>query len=89
MTARGRTMSQAERSATRPCDEIETPDADILTAMVTLAGDAFVAAFSHSLEGSINLRDVAGDVRCLSGEPPTSDQPDQEQSRRERRRDQC
>ena len=55
-------MSQAERSATRPCDEIENPDADILTAMVTLAGDAFVAAFSHSLEGSINLRDVAGDV---------------------------
>lgn len=69
--------------------EIEDPDADILTAMVNLARNAFVAAFSHSLEGSINLRDVATDVRCLSGEPPASDQQDQEQSRRERRRDQC
>ena len=69
--------------------EIENPDVDILTAMVNLARNAFVAAFSHSLEGSINLRDVATDVRCLSGEPPSSDQPDQEQSRRERRRDQC
>jgi hypothetical protein len=49
---------------------------------------AFVAAFSHSLEGSINLRDVASDVRCL-GDPPAEAQPDEERSRRERRRDRC
>jgi hypothetical protein len=69
--------------------EIENPDAGILTAIVNLARNAFVAAFSRSLEGSITLRDVASDVRCLSGEPPASAQPDEEQSRRERRRDQC
>lgn len=69
--------------------EIEDPDVDILTAMVNLARNAFIAAFSHSLEGSISLRDVATDVQCLSGEPPESDQPDRDRSRRERRRDQC
>ena len=69
--------------------ELEDPDVDLLTTMVNLLRNAFVAAFSHSLEGSINLRDVASDVRCLSGEPPSSEQPDQEPSRRERRRDRC
>jgi hypothetical protein len=56
---------------------------------VNLVRNAFIAAFSHSLEGSITLRDVASDVRCLSGEPPAAGEPDEEQSRRERRRDQC
>jgi hypothetical protein len=69
--------------------EIENPDVDILQTMVNLLRNAFVAAFSRSLEGSINLGDVASDVRCLSGEPPAEEQPDAEQSRRERRRDQC
>ncbi len=69
--------------------EITEPDVDVLTAMVNLLRNAFVAAFSHSLEGSITLRDVASDVRCLSGEPPAEEQPDEEQSRRERRRDRC
>ena len=69
--------------------EIAEPDVDVLTTMVNLMRNAFVAAFSHSLEGSITLRDVATDVRCLSGEPPATEQPDQEQSRRERRRDRC
>ncbi len=69
--------------------EITEPDVDVLTAMVNLMRNAFVAAFSHSLEGSITLRDVATDVRCVSGEPPAAEQPDQEQSRRERRRDRC
>jgi hypothetical protein len=70
--------------------EIENPEAGIVTAIVNLARNAFVAAFSHSLEGSITLRDVASDVRCLEGEPPAAEQPDQEQgSRRERRRDRC
>jgi hypothetical protein len=69
--------------------EIEDPSVDLLATMVNLLRNAFVAAFSHSLDGSITLRDVATDVRCLSGEPPAQDQPDEEQSRRERRRDQC
>ena len=69
--------------------ELAEPDVDLVTTIVNLMRNAFVAAFSHSLEGSINLRDVASDVRCLSGEPPAEDQPDQEQSRRERRRDRC
>lgn len=70
--------------------EIENPDIDILTTMVNLMRNAFVAAFSHSLEGSINLRDVASDVRCLEGEPRAAEQADREEgSRRERRRDRC
>jgi hypothetical protein len=69
--------------------EIENPDAGVLTAIVNLARNAFVAAFSRSLEGSITLRDVASDVRCLAGEPPAEEQPDEEQSRRERRRARC
>ena len=69
--------------------EFENPSPDILTAMTNLLRNAFVAAFSHSLEGSITLRDVATDVRCLAGEPPAEQQPDQEESRRERRRDRC
>ncbi len=69
--------------------EFENPSPDILTAMANLLRNAFVAAFSHSLEGSITLRDVATDVRCLAGEPPAEEQPDEEQSRRERRRDRC
>jgi hypothetical protein len=69
--------------------EIQQPDAELLPAMINLLRNAFVAAFSHSLEGSISLRDVASDVRCLQGEPPAENQPDREQSRRERRRDRC
>ena len=53
---------------------------------VVLLRTALVAAFSNSLEGSITLRDIASDVRCLSGEPPAEEQPDQKQSRRERNR---
>jgi hypothetical protein len=69
--------------------EIMEPDVDLLTTMVNLLRNAFVAAFSHSFEGSITLRDVATDVRCLSREQPAAEQPDQDQSRRERRRDRC
>jgi Domain of Unknown Function (DUF748) len=69
--------------------EFEDPSPEVVTAIVNLLRNAFVAAFSHSLEGSITLRDVATDVRCLTGEPPAEEQPDQEQSRRERRRDRC
>lgn len=69
--------------------ELTDPDVDLVTTIANLLRNAFVAAFSHSLEGSINLRDVAGDVRCLSGEPAAEEQPDGESSRRERRRDDC
>jgi hypothetical protein len=68
---------------------IENPQAGILAAIVNLARNAFIAAFSHSLEGSITLRNVASDVRCLSGEPPAEQQPDEEAARDERRRDRC
>lgn len=37
---------------------IEDPDADILATIVSVLRNAFVAAFSRSLEGSISLRDV-------------------------------
>jgi hypothetical protein len=69
--------------------ELTDPDVGLLTTITNLLRNAFVAAFSHSLEGSINLRDVASDVRCLSGEPPAAEQPDNESSRQERKRDQC
>ena len=69
--------------------EFEDPSPEVVTAIVNLLRNAFVAAFSHSLEGSISLRDVATDVRCLAGEPPAEQQRDQEQSPRERRRDRC
>jgi hypothetical protein len=53
--------------------EIEDPDVDVLTTMANLLRNAFVAAFSHSLEGSINLRDVAGDVLGDDSEADGSD----------------
>jgi hypothetical protein len=68
--------------------EIEDPDVDVLTTMANLLRNAFVAAFSHSLEGSINLRDVAGDVLGDDSEADGSDdsqQREQGPSRRERR----
>jgi hypothetical protein len=68
--------------------EIEDPDIDLLTTMVNLMRNAFVAAFSHSLEGSINLRDVAGEVLGDDSAAESSDaaqQPEDGSSRRERR----
>jgi hypothetical protein len=68
--------------------EIENPDVDLLTTMANLLRNAFVAAFSHSLEGSINLRDVAGEVLGDDSAADGSDaapQPEDEPSRRERR----
>jgi hypothetical protein len=67
--------------------EIENPDADILTAMVNLMRNAFVAAFSHSLEGSITLRDVASDVRSLVDDPEAAQEPDKGEPSRDERRE--
>jgi hypothetical protein len=67
--------------------ELTEPDVDLLTTIVNLLRNAFVSAFSRSFEGSITLRDVARDVRGLSGEPRADEQPDGEESTRERRRD--
>src|SRR5690349_4234153 len=64
--------------------EITDPDVDVLTALINLLRNAFVAAFSHSLEGSINLRDVASDVRGFGNEPQEAEV-DREPTRRERR----
>ena len=67
--------------------QFEDPKVDVLTTIVNLLRNAFVAAFSHSLEGSINLRDVASDVSRFGDqvEPSQDTQQDHEQSRRERR----
>lgn len=39
--------------------ELQNPDAELLPAVVNLLRNAFVAAFTHSLEGSVSLEDVA------------------------------
>jgi hypothetical protein len=72
--------------------EFQDPQVDVLTAIVNLLRNAFVAGFAHSFDGSINLRDVASDVRSFGDEAePSQDaqsdhaQSDREQSRRERR----
>ena len=62
----------------------------ILTTIVNLLRNAFVAGFSHSFEGSISLRNVASDVSRFGEtvEPPKgeTDQTQQtDQSSRERR----
>jgi hypothetical protein len=41
--------------------ELESPDADLLSTFVNLSRNAFVAAFSHSIEGRISMKDVTGD----------------------------
>lgn len=38
--------------------ELEDPEADLLATAVNLLRNAFVSAFSHSLEGKVGLRDV-------------------------------
>jgi hypothetical protein len=38
--------------------ELDNPDAGVLAAGVNLLRNAFVAAFTHSLEGSVSLEDV-------------------------------
>lgn len=53
--------------------EIEDPDAGVLTAIVNLMRNAFVVAFARSLEGTITLRDVASDLRCLDGDAASED----------------
>jgi hypothetical protein len=72
--------------------EFQDPQVDVLTAIVNLLRNAFVAGFAHSFDGSINLRDVASEVRSFGDEAePAEDtqsdraQSDREQSRRERR----
>jgi len=67
--------------------EIENPDAGVLAAIVNLMRNAFVAAFAHSLEGTITLRDVAGDVRCLDGAAGDDECEDDGEERRDRNED--
>jgi hypothetical protein len=61
---------QREQVATRiPLSgEFENPRAGVLAAVVNLVRNAFVAAFAHSLEGSISLRNVGAEVECLNTE---------------------
>jgi len=44
--------------------DVENPKAGLLAAMVNLGRNAFVAAFSHSLEGSVSLHDTGVDAQC-------------------------
>lgn len=56
--------------------EIEDPQAGIVATLVNLLRNAFVAAFAHSLEGSVSLRDVAQDVTCLNADQEEPEQED-------------
>ena len=64
---------QEEQVATRIpfSGNLDNPRAGVLAALVNLVRNAFVAAFAHSLEGSISLRDVGEDVECLNAEGKT------------------
>src|SRR5690606_6313667 len=65
--------------------ELENPDAGLLPAIVNLARNAFVAAFAHSLEGSIDFDDVAPAARCLGDEAEAAcEKDDVERTERER-----
>ena len=48
--------------------EFENPDAGVLPAIVNLLRNAFVGAFAHSLEGSIDFGDVGEEAACLQPE---------------------
>ncbi len=50
---------------------LDDPRAGILAALVNLVRNAFVAAFAHSLEGSVSLRDVGEHLECPSTEGKT------------------
>jgi hypothetical protein len=54
--------------------EYENPRVSIIEAVVNLLRNAFVAAFAHSLEGTVSLRNVAEDVRTF-GEPQDPPEP--------------
>ena len=47
--------------------EYENPRVGLIEAILNLLRNAFVAAFAHSLEGTVSLRDVAEDVRTQGG----------------------
>jgi hypothetical protein len=38
--------------------ELDDPDAEIMSAVVNLLRNAFVAAFTHSIEGTVDIEDV-------------------------------
>jgi hypothetical protein len=69
--------------------DIEDPKAGILVAIVNLARNAFVAAFSHSLEDSITLRDAAEDVRCLNGPEDPNSSGKSEPVKKHKKKDPC
>jgi hypothetical protein len=55
--------------------ELEDPDAGVVPAIVNLLRNAFIAGFAHSLEGSIDLRDVGEAQTCLSPDDNNADTP--------------
>jgi hypothetical protein len=57
--------------------ELEDPDAGVLPAIVNLLRNAFIAGFAHSLEGSIDFRDVGEDVSSPEPDDNNKDTPDE------------
>jgi hypothetical protein len=52
--------------------EYENPRAGILEAMVNLLRNAFIGAFAHSLQGTIDFRDVGEEVACFESDAQRS-----------------
>jgi hypothetical protein len=55
--------------------ELEDPDAGVLPAIVNLLRNAFITGFAHSLEGSIDFRDVGEAVKCVEPGDNNADTP--------------
>ena len=64
--------------------EYENPRAGILEAMVNLVRNAFIGAFAHSLQGTINFRDVAEDAACFESGGQRSEECEERSSRDEK-----
>ena len=65
--------------------DVENPKAGILAAMVNLGRNAFVAAFSHSLENSVSLHDPGINVQC----PEVENQSKPPKKQKKRKQDAC
>jgi hypothetical protein len=52
---------------------IKDPETNLFATIASVLRNAFVSAFARSLEGSITLRDVKGNLRDLDPNPPAND----------------
>ena len=65
--------------------DVENPKAGILAAIVNLGRNAFVAAFSHSLENSVSLHDPGINVQC----PEVENRSKPPKKQKKRKKDAC